>query len=367
MKDNDGHNYTFSMPEMPWKSGSMNIDILCKDGSPLKVSLNDLWGNGQRGIGLGGSEYGLLTLCEEWHKAGHRVRLYNDPLDPRGSPFGQFPIGAFTPNDKRDVLITFRSPNERSIVAKGLKVWLSCDQYTVGDYAKFAPTMDKIVCISEFHKNYFSTTYGIKNATVIDLPVRVHDLDGIDVEKRPNSLIFTSVPDRGLYHLWQAWISIKRAVSNASLVITSDYRLWGLQEPRNERFRQQWIGEKDVAFVGAIKRKQLIKEQLKADLFVYPCIYEELMCVSLAEAQCCGVYPITSGTGALRTTNLGTIIEGNPRDPRSGFTKKFSDEIIETLKDRNALKEKQENVQREAIKRFHPDNILEQWEKEIFT
>ena len=343
----------------------MNLDILCSDGSPLGVSLRSLWGEDQ--IGVGGSEYALLTLCEEWKKAGHRVRLYNNPRNPRDTPFGQFPVSAFAPNDKRDVLITFRSPNEKSIVSNGLKVWLSTDQYTVGDYAKFAPAMDKIVCISEFHKNYFNTTYGIKNAIVIDLPVRVHDLDGIDVEKRSNSLIFTSVPDRGLHILRQAWNKIKREVPDASLVITSDYRLWGLQDPRNERFRQQWIGEKDVAFVGAIKRKQLIEEQLKADLFVFPNVYDELFCVSLAEAQCSGAYPITSRVGALSTTNMGTFVQGDPREPRSGFVKYFSNEIIEILKDKNALKEKQKNIQREAIKRFHPDNILEQWNEKVFT
>jgi hypothetical protein len=65
MKD-DIHNYHFGqLPEMPWKNTNMNIDILCKDGSPLGVTLNDLWGEGQRGIGVGGSEYALLTLCEE--------------------------------------------------------------------------------------------------------------------------------------------------------------------------------------------------------------------------------------------------------------------------------------------------------------
>jgi glycosyltransferase involved in cell wall biosynthesis len=212
----------------------MNIDILCRDGSPLGVTMRSLWGDDQ--IGTGGSEYGLLTLCEEWYKAGHRVRLYNDPRDPRGSPFGQFPIKTFSPTEKRDVLINFRSPSDEAIVSEGLKVWLSCDQYTIEDYSKFAPYMDKIVCISEYHKRYFKENYNIQNATVIDLPVRVHDLDSINEEKVPNRLIFTSVPDRGLTYLRDAWNRIKKEVPDASLVITSDYRLWGIQNsPMNEK------------------------------------------------------------------------------------------------------------------------------------
>jgi glycosyltransferase involved in cell wall biosynthesis len=226
--------------------------------------------------------------------------------------------------------------------------------------------MDKIVCISPFHQTYFHGTYGIENAIVIDLPIRVHDLDGMNIEKRPNSLIFTSVPDRGLHFLRQAWDRLKKEIPDLSLTITSDYRLWGLQEPRNERFRQEWIAVDDVSFIGAVKRQELLKIQMEADLFVFPNIYDELFCVSLAEAQVCGAYPITSEVGALRTTSLGMLIKGNPRDPRSGFLKKFQEAVIEIFKDRNALRVKQEDVKKRAIERFHPDTILKQWDEQVF-
>ena len=346
----------------------MNIDILCTDGSPLGVSLSDLWGNGRRGIGVGGSEYALLTMCEAWFKAGHRVRLYNNPLDPRGSPFGQFPTTDFNHQDKsRDVLVTFRTPNEKSIVSTGLKVWWSCDQYTIEDYAKFAPTMDKIVCISDLHKEYFRRVYDIQNAIAIDLPVRTGDFEDMEVEKHPKRLIFTSVPDRGLSYLRDSWMGIKVAVPDASLVITSDYRLWGLHEPRNEKFRVHWIGIDGVTFLGAVPRKRLIEEQLKADIYVYPNIYEELFCVSCAEAQASGAYPITSGIGALATTNMGTIIPGDPKDGRSAFLKYFKKEIIELLNNPKVLKLKQDDIRKKAIERFNVDNILDQWNKKVFS
>jgi glycosyltransferase involved in cell wall biosynthesis len=345
----------------------MNIDILCHDGSPLEVTLLDLWGKGQRGIGVGGSEYALLTMCEAWHNAGHTVRLYNNP---RGTvtTIEQLPVNAFRPKEKnRDVLVTFRSPNEKSIVADGLKVWWSCDQWTVGDFAKFAPSMDKIITISPFHSNYFSTKYGINDSIPIDLPVRVQDFEGAEVVKTPNRMIFTSVPDRGLSQMKEAWNRIRKVIPDASLVITADYRLWGLHEARNEHYRQQWLGQEDVIFLGAIPRRRLILEQLTANIFAYPGIYDELFCISCAEAQACGAYPITSGIGALRTTNMGTIIEGDPRDGRTGFMKNFCDEIIEHMKNPQVLAKKQENVKKMAIERFHPDKILEQWDEKVFT
>jgi glycosyltransferase involved in cell wall biosynthesis len=344
----------------------MKIDVLCNDGSPLGVTLLDLWGEGQRGIGVGGSEYALLTMCEAWQNSGHTVRLYNNPLGAF-KVFEQLPIDAFRPKDKtRDVLITFRSPNEKSIVADGLKVWWSCDQYTVNDYAVFAQYMDKIVTISSFHSTYFSLTYGINNSIPIDIPVRVQDFERAEVIKTPYRLIFTSVPDRGLHLLRDAWNRIKKEIPETSLMITADYRLWGLHEPRNERYRQQWIGQEDVVFIGAIPRRRLILEQLTADIYAYPNIYEELFCVSCAEAQACGAYPITSGVGALQTTNMGTIIEGNPQDGRSGFLKKFSNEIIDSLSSREALALRQKAVKKKAIERFRPENILRQWDEKVF-
>lgn len=340
------------------------IHILTNDGSPLGVSLRDLWGEGKRGIGIGGAEYGLLTLCEEWHNAGHEVILYNDPLDPNGSPFEQRPINAFNPSEKRDIVIIFRSPNPKGIIANGLKIWWSTDQYTIGSFQDFAPHVQKIVTISPFHTEYFKQTYGITNTIPIDLPIRVKDMDGICDEKEPYRLIFTSVPDRGLPHLWGMWPAIKQEVPQAMLVITSDYRLWGLREPRNDQHRQQWISREGYMFLGAIPRRRLIEEQLKAQIIAYPCLYDELFCISVAEAQVCGVYPVTSSTGALISTNMGKVIPGNPGSVT--FNNEFVGTIVSLLIGQEVLKQRQEEVKKKAIERFHPSRILEQWDRLVF-
>jgi len=115
----------------------MRIDILCNDGSPLGVSEKSI--NGEDGrMGVGGAELALLTMCRAWHDAGNRVTLYNSP-DPQGSSvFFQKPIDSFSPQAPRDVLIIFRSPNTRiKDGAKGLKVWWSTDQRTIGDFKEF--------------------------------------------------------------------------------------------------------------------------------------------------------------------------------------------------------------------------------------
>jgi len=338
----------------------MKIEILTSDGSPLGVTSKTVWGDSYR-IGVGGAELALITMCEEWTKAGHDVVLYNDPHEGGVSPFEQRSVATFDPNMERDVLIVFRSPNVRVATSKGLKVWWSTDQYTRGDFKEFAPLVDKIVCISPYHQKYFADTYGITNTVFIDLPVRIDDYELTKYEKVSNRMIFSSISDRGLDNLRRMYPIIRREIPDLSLVITSDYRLWGTNNDGVSQHRVKWLPHEGIEFLGAISRERLIQEQLKAEVMLYPCNYEELFCISVAEAQYAGVYPVTSGIGALETTNMGTVLKVDPNDPRNDVT--FVDVVTFLLKDRGALKFGRGAVTGLAYDRFRPEIILKQWDK----
>lgn len=340
------------------KNSPLKIDIVCNDGSPLHTCFLDIYGENGR-IGLGGAELALHTMCEEWHKAGHRVRLYNNPITPKGSPYEQCPIDLFIPHESRDILIIFRSPNERVKNAKGKKIWWSTDQYTVGNFQEFASQVDEIVTISSHHAEHFKNVYGIENTTTIPLPVRVSDY-GEDIEKIKNRMIFCSVPDRGLDLLARAYPLIKDKIPDVSLIITSDYRLWGVGEPRNERFIQQFLGMDGVKFLGAVPRRELIAEQMKAQVMAYPCTYNELFCYAVAECQVAGAFPVTSSVGALSTTSHGLKLDGNPHD--RGWVNRYADAVIETLQSPH-LTEFQNEVKEYALFYFSPPVVLERWDK----
>lgn len=342
----------------------MKIDYLCNDGSPLGVSLATLLGNDPNQIGTGGAEAAMLTLCEEWTKAGHQVRLYNDPRQGWDSPFEQLPIETFNSQDDRDVLIVFRSPNLRMIDAKGLKVWFSCDQNTVGDFSKFRPMVDKVVCISPRHAQYFAQTYGINDGIVIDLPVRVSEYENRDIEKVKNRFIFTSVPSRGLDVLLDMWPKLKREIPDASLVVTSDYRLWShLYGRDNENFVRKAFSLEDVFYLSAVPRPKLVEEQLKAEIHLYPCEYDELFCIAIAESQVAGAYTITSDYGSLSSTNMMKVINGEPRRMIGEYVSDAKKFIVEKATSSIYVKEMQEK----AKIRFHPDTILKEWNKKVFN
>ena len=336
----------------------LKIDFSINDGSPVGVVSKDIYGENGR-VGVGGAELALLTMSEGWHNSGHDVHMYNSPTIVHGSPFPQHPLDTFIPREKRDVVIYFRSPSHRIKHVEGKKVWWSCDQFTVGDYKNFATKVDKIVTISPFHTDYFEKTYGITDTITIDLPVRLQDYVQ-PVEKVKHRMIFCSVPDRGLELLAKAYPRIKMSVPDASLVITSDYRLWGVPEPRNEQHIRRFMGMDGVKFLGAIPRRELVQEQLKAEVQAFPCTYDELFCYAVAECQVAGVYPITSSQGALATTNMGTQLGGDTNSLH--WVKQFADAGIEKLLDKH-LPELQREVQKKAVERFSLDRIMKEWDK----
>lgn len=340
----------------------MKIEILCGSGSPNGVHLSDIHGLNGR-VGVGGSEYALLTLCEAWTKRGDEVVLYNNPKR-NDSPFEQRTVNSFNRYDKRDALIVFREPTAKTLHANGLKIFWSCDQYTTGDFKHFSGFVNSIVTISPFHTEYFKDKYGI-DATDIDLPVRTWEYDN-NTEKVKNRLIFTSVPDRGLNTVAKTYHKIAEQVPDVSLVITSDYRLWGNNSPGNAHFMTRFLQSPSVEFLGAVPRKRLIEEQQKAQIHYYPFDgeTEELFCIAVAESQVAGVLPITSDDGALQTTNMGVLIEGSARDQRNHHI--FVEKTVEYLRNPE-LSAIQNSLSQEARKRFSVERILKEWDEKVFN
>jgi glycosyltransferase involved in cell wall biosynthesis len=118
-------------------------------------------------------------------------------------------------------------------------------------------------------------------------------------------------------------------------------------------------------YIGAVKRDELIRHQLEADLHLYAGVYDELFCISVAESQVAGAIPITSQTGALRTTNsFGVQIAGHPTE--SSFVDAFVDATVRHLQDPD-LQEKQIDMHKRAVARFSLDRILEEWETRVFS
>lgn len=334
----------------------MKIDIFCNDGSPIGVSPELIWTRG-----VGGAELALMTWARFMAKRGHKITIYNDPKPSQGLFEGvQYTNkSSFKPLSDRDIFIVWRSLNPiTQYVQAKKKIFWSCDQYTNGDFRKVFPMVDEVVLISDFHKVYFQTHYNqFEKLNVIDLGVDVEQYKQ-KVDKIKGRMIFCSIPDRGLDIVKIIWPKIKAKFPELSLVITSDYTLWGSQA-NNQRHRLAFARLPDVQFLGNIPREQLIEEQLKAELMFYPCTYEELFCISAAECAVAGALPVTSDVGALATTNkCGILVQGNPVSPE--WQNRYLEKVSQILTD--GVQPFAKVTQKKAIKRFNWERICDEWE-----
>ena len=148
-------------------------------------------------------------------------------------------------------------------------------------------------------------------------------------------------------------------VPDASLVITSDWRLWTdlASEHDTKRFRLAMAPHSNVTYRGAVKRSELVQIQMEADLHIYPSVYDELFCIAVAESQVAGAFPITSDCGSLGTTNMGLVLHGNAQEAR--WQDLFVEKTVELLNNPELLQKKQEWIRQVSLKRFqHRKDII---------
>lgn len=342
--------------------GKLRIVFLCQGNCTFS---DGSW----EGKGVGGAEASLILLTRELAKQGHLVEVYNDPEVP-GEQNGVFyhKIEEFRFSDYSDVLICFRNPVGFIEQANAMvKIFWSCDQYTVGDYnISVFPVYDKVICISEFHKKFFERSYtGIKKDQIVVIPLGVSLQDYQDVNKVPKipyKLLFCSVPHRGLLGVLERFENIKSRFPKSELFITSDYRLWGVDDPRNEVFVEKARNMKGVHFLGKVSRKELVRHQLESEIMAYPCVYEENFCISAAECIAAGAIPVTMSIGAMPETvaDCGIVV------PKNDILR-WEAELLRLMGDEERKKALRKMGSEMALSRFDWKNIASEWEKLLFS
>lgn len=317
------------------------------------------------GKGVGGAEASLILLARQFAKAGWQTEVYNATV--KGGVFHGVEyqnIAYFNPTDYCDVFILFRVPYRYlPIVNAKLKIFWSCDQYTSGDWGlDILPYVDRVVCISEYHAGTLRFKYGKlpDKIRVIDLGVVKEDYDK-EVEKIPGKMIFCSVPRRGLEHLARLFPKIKARVPHASLVITSDYRLWGVDFTDTEGFTVLFPPDWDVSYLSKVDRKILVQHQLGSEVMAYPCTYEECFCIAAMECIAAGAIPVTTAIGAMPTTvgDSGHLIGIYPDDP--SYDKEFVDEIVKLLTDKDYASIIRKRGRERALKLYSWDHVYTYW------
>lgn len=299
--------------------------------------------NGQSFIneGVGGSEASFICLTRELATMGHRVIAYtNTELEGVYDGVVYRNVRNYVDSPAYDALVVFRGAFgqlEKSLAAR--KIFWSTDITTSDWDQTIFPHVDHWLAMSPFHVEFVRRHYLRCESvpkTVLGLGVVAEDFfqepPGSLPEKPGCQLIYCSVPERGLGHLARIFPRIRAEEPTAELVITSDYRLWGL-DAGNEHFRTL-LGRMDgVTFKGKVSRAELVQLQRASRIMAYPCTYHEGFCLSALECIAAGAVPITTNDFALRTTvaEYGVLLSGRPGEP--AYDDAFVSHVVRLLRD----------------------------------
>lgn len=281
--------------------------------------------------GVGGSEYCIIHLAEEFSKNGHDV-FVTGQLD--SETYNQVKYVDYTSlqnNQHFDVVIAsnyihyFKHLEEKNITFDKSYFWIHNLEfypwYNGGvlpnnglDYLKH-PKLTNIVAVSDWQRGKLYEKYNIEGdkIKVIGNAVNVDLFDSIKQEKFKHKVIYTSGPDRGLWNLFNIWDDLKK--------INPKLTLWVAQPPYTndwddlDRIKKDYpnIEDLDVRFLGSLNPSDLYRQIKSSEYWIYPSQYDETYCITALEMMMGRVKIISTDTGNLKKllNNKSIVVNSN--------------------------------------------------------
>lgn len=360
--------HKFSKPVI-WDNKS--IVIYCGQG-PLGI-----WGPWSLETGIGGSEEAVIQMSKRLVKLGWSVTVYATPGEKAGVYDGVSwkQYYEFNPHDFYNILVTWRNPwfFDADIKASKTFLWL----HDVMENTEFTPErlekIDKVIFVGKYHAElyrgiipqdkWFISGNGIDPEAFISQEVP---------ERKKHRMVYMSAYNRGLKIALDNWKEIKEAVPDATLDVYYGWQGYDAINANNPE-RMEWknnivnlINEcKDVTDHGRIGHKQIIEEIKKADIFCYPCIFNEVYCISYVKAMAGGAYPVSSDYAELITYHDdGGVQVHYDEGFVDAFAKEYTKKLIEVLKS-DITEEERQKMMQNALTKYSWERTAEQWSTEF--
>lgn len=282
--------------------------------------------------GVGGTEALVVVLAEELACRGMAVTVATRIEHEQMEAVRYLPIREVRPRDA-DVTVLVKQWSPAASEATGARVFLATDVH-VPDATMIARCMAWAtlrLALSPFMRSRVEADVAAPDMEVLPPPIDLGNYAEAPSRRDP-VLLYCSVPDRGLYYLKDLFPAIRTRVNNATLVITSDFTLWG-RAAAKDAFMRFFAHQPGVEYLGHVDRRRLVAEQLRARVLAYPCTFEEGFCIAAAECMAAGAVPVTTNAFALTTTvgEAGVLIDGRPRS--WFYRRKFVNAVVKLLTD----------------------------------
>jgi hypothetical protein len=265
-------------------------------------------------VGVGGTEAMVVVLSEALAARGVKVTVATRIERAECNGVRYQPVGSLGPHEA-DITVLVKQWSETARDAAAVRVFLATDVH-VPDPQMIARCLGWCTtsfALSPFMRARLQEVVAAPTMGILPPPIALDDYLSPGEDRQP-VLLYCSVPDRGLYYLKDLFPAIRRRVTDATLVITSDFTLWGRAAAKNAflRFFERQPG---VEYLGHVDRPRLVAEQRRARVLAYPCTFEEGFCIAAAECMAAGAVPVTTNAFALTTTvgDAGVLIDGRPR------------------------------------------------------
>lgn len=258
--------------------------------------------------GMGGSETAAIEMGKFLKKlTGRSVKIFNQRSSPLVSESGVEYLPVHLVNEyfgkyEPKAMINWRHNNRLSKAP----TYLWCHDL-------FTPTVesvrnfDKILCLSEFHKNYTAALQGVPEDQIIVTrngitPDRF--LKNGEVTKNPNKLLWMSSPDRGLEQAIKVCDVVRRTHPDIELHVyygLENLYKYGLGAMADKL--KAMIAERPwVKYHGFTQQDKMMNEIADGSIWIHPCNFIETFCITAIEMLCMGIYPVTRRLGALQNT-----------------------------------------------------------------
>ncbi len=317
--------------------------------------------------GIGGAKTVLVCVSRALAAAGHEVTVYNRTSRPgRGRGVTYLPVTAFSYEEPVDVLVSVTAVPEVERCRASGRVHLSMEdsESWVRSYCDYLPRVDALFAISPYHARLLTERFGVDAGRLQVVPLGVSFEDYAEpAPKRRGQMIYCSVPDCGLGHLAAVYRLVRREVPQATLVVTGDMTLWGRSDPGLDAHRAAFAGLAGVRLLGRVPRRELVRLQLTSELHVYPCVCNELFCLSSLECQAAATPTVAPAMAALTGTvvdgETGVLVPVSLQHPEG--VRRFAQEVVRLLADRPRLARLSTQARRRALSSLTWEAVAADW------
>lgn len=205
------------------------------------------------------------------------------------------------------------------------------DLSVTGLHVHMDPKLRQVFTLTAWHKEYFDQIFpSLRSLTApLHYGIEFPDQGSLPRLQRPQRFIYSSFANRGLEILLQMWPRIRACIPDAILDVYADLKhTWTLQHyPDMMKRIETLVRQPGIRCHGWVDKPTLYEAWARADIWLYPCIFQETFCLTALEAAASETLVITSDLAALRDTvgDRGLQIAGDPR------SREWQDEAIQYL------------------------------------